>query len=97
VNDFANLVAQLERRIASDLVHQQIHMLYAKYSSDPDRLFDYSELLDEYRKESAPLLKPLGYFEYEKVFHLHLLNSIGSSTSKAIFHKELKRVLYRGV
>lgn len=52
-----------------------MHLMYMKYPADPDRLLDYSEILEENRHDS---LKQLGCFEYEKVFHLHLLNSIAT-------------------
>lgn len=70
--------------------------MYLKYPSDPDRILDFSEILDENHKE-GPVFSSLGCFEYEKVFHLFMLNSLASPQSTVIFNREVKRIMQRGI
>lgn len=94
VRDFKKLVDKLDQSIATKLVHQCLQLLYTKYPYSQDKISPYSYVLEENAFQS---LKQLPSIEYEKVFTLHLLNSLGTSASKSMFRRELKRVMARNI
>ena len=54
----------------------------------------YSDLLEENMYEH---LKHLPGLEYEKIFHLYLINSLNDPKGPVAFRRELKRVMARSI
>ena len=66
-----------------------------KYPSNFDKLNDIIEILEDNKYNGA--LKHLQGIEYEKLFKLHLLNSLKTSESSVRLRIEMKRVMARGI